>query len=179
MINLIPPEGHTAVKQEYLLRVGAVFGFLFTGVMVLLAVSFIPTYVLVKGQIDSSVAEAHKETEGENLLKDAAEDIRKTKEVLTQLKSISSTSTLPSMVIAEVLRTAPGTISFKNFTVDAPGGKMGTFNVQGVALTRESLADLRKALEASPLFSKAEVPISDLARDADLPFVITITLEQK
>jgi hypothetical protein len=51
--------------------------------------------------------------------------------------------------------------------------------VQGVAARREDLIALKQALEQNALFATALVPISDLAKERDLSFTITITPAKK
>ncbi len=175
MINLIPPEGHKAVKREYALRVGAALGFLFSGVMILLGVALIPTYILIEAQIATSESEVARETGETEALSNAKNEIRSVKTVLAQLKATPQ-SVLMSSAIEEIQKNAPANVVFKNFSISAVEGVVTTLLVQGVAPTRESLAKLRDALVASDLFENAEVPISDLARETNLPFTLTVTL---
>jgi len=82
-------------------------------------------------------------------------------------------------VISEIRKANPGRISYKQFTINTDEqGVIEEVLVQGVSPTRSELAQYKVSLEDNPLFESAEVPISDLARDANLPFVITITLSQ-
>lgn len=174
MINLIPPEGHKTVKREYLLRVGATFGFLFGWVVIFLTVALIPTYVLINAQINAFALE--DTTKGkEDSFKKAEEEVHTTETVLTQLKTVAPRVSA-STVIAEIQHRAPASIVFRRFSFGETKGVIDMVQVQGVAPTRESLAQLKSALEASEMFRSAEVPISDLARDAELPFVITVTV---
>lgn len=175
MINLIPPEGHKAIKREYIYRVGATLCFLFAIVITILTVAFIPTYVLTTAQINALQLESLRESSKDVSFVTADEEVRVTKNILTQLKT-ATTSYAMSTVINEIQHKAPSTILFKNFTADAPKGKFDKVQVQGVSPTREALARFRSSLEESDMFVKAEVPISDLAKDTDLPFVMTITL---
>ncbi len=175
MINLIPPQGHKVVKREYTLRLGAALAFLFAGVLLLLSVALIPTYVLVGAQIEAFEFETAQEVGDAEALKNAEKEVRTMKNVLTQMKT-TVTSTPMSKVIAEIQANAPKTIIFKNFSINTTKGVVTTVQVQGVSPTREALAQLKDALIASPIFEKAEVPISDLARETDLPFTLTVTL---
>ncbi len=176
MINLIPPGGHAVMRREYLLRVSATVSFLFTGVFVFLTIALIPTYVLVEAQINTFALD-ERDNSKEDALKNAEAEVSRVKAILTQLKSTPDTITA-SDVIDEVRKSASPNIFFKTFDVNASAGIIESIHVQGIAPTRETLAGLKRALEESKIFLRAEVPISDLARDADLPFAITITLEK-
>ena len=152
--------------------------FLFSGVAILLVVAQIPTYVLIDAQIKALEIEIAQESEKKDALKDAENEVRMTKEVLAQMKA-TSTSASMSMVIDEIQERALTSIFFKAFYMDAPQGVLEKVQIQGVARTREELIQLKRNLESSDMFLKAEVPISDLARDADLPFAIALTLKTK
>ncbi len=179
MINLIPPEGHRLIKREYLLRVGGTLCFLFGSVFLVLTVAQVPTYVLIGAQINAFAVEIEEQSNKDDSVKLLDKEIERAQEVITQLKS--GTSTTPFTVAVDEIQTlADTTIAFKAFVISEPD-KRGEVKIraQGTAPTREALAKLKSDIEASPLFEKAEVPISDLARDVDLPFVITITISEK
>lgn len=177
MINLIPPEGHVIMKREYFLRVGATLLLLFSGVAVLLAVAQIPMYVLIDAQLKSLDLEASQENKNEQALKDAESEVRSIKEVLTQMKSTSTPSTV-SIVIDEIEARTPPSVLLKSFSIDASQGVIEKAQIQGTAPTREMLVQMKGLLETSDMFEKAEVPISDLARETDLPFAVTVTLKK-
>ncbi len=171
MINLLPPEGHQAVKQEYLFRTGASILLLFSSVGILLTIAFIPTYVLVGAQIKTF--DGIDKNGSENTASSTTGlEIRETENLLKQLGKTSEMSTAGS-IIADIEVIAPSTITFKTFRIETVKSTT-TIQVQGIAETRGSLADFKNALEASDSFDKAEVPISDLAKETDLPFMITI-----
>jgi len=176
MINLLPPEGHKALKREYILRMGAALSFLFGLVFLLLGAALIPTYVLVEAQISASLFEVTREQDEENAFQKARQDVKETELILEQIKTTQSRLFI-SVVVDEVRKRTPPNITFSRFFVaESPEGAVDKIQIQGTAPTREALAQLRIALENSPLFSKAEVPIADLARDIDLPFSITVTI---
>ncbi len=175
MINLIPPEGHKAVKREYLLRVGSTLAFLFGWVAIFLGIALVPTYVLIDAQIDTFMLEQATEQVKEESFKKAQEEVRTIETVLTQLKSYTP-KVLPSSVIAEIQKRSPRNVTFRQFSIDEVEGVIEKVQIQGVAPTRESLAQLKNSLETSEMFDTAEVPIADLARGAELPFAITVTM---
>jgi hypothetical protein len=177
MINLIPPEGQKVLKREYIFRVGGTIAGLFGVVCLLLSVALVPTYVLIGAQIKGSLAEVEKEGGENEAFVKADEEVKETKALIRQLKTFAPTLSM-SDVVEEITHVAPGGILFRTFLVEDKAGKILNIQAQGTASTREVLAQLKSALEASPLFEEAEVPIADLARDVNLPFTITITLEE-
>jgi uncharacterized membrane protein YhiD involved in acid resistance len=177
MINLIPPEGYKAARHEYLFRVNAAVGLLIAGVALVLSAALIPAYVLVGVQTKEIERELAQNQSTEDILKTADTTTKRSNEVLAQLKKSSSTVSI-SELVEEVQRLAPSSISFKNFTLDSSKGATLKMQVQGEAPTREVLAKFKGALESSEKFLKAEIPIADLARNVDVPFVITITISK-
>ncbi len=177
MINLIPPKGHTALKHEYVLRVGALYGFMFAGVFAAGAILMIPTYVLVSSQLNSVRPDDEHVEETKTAYTEALAHIQEANTVMAQLRGGMPNIEI-SKVIEEIVRVAPKGVVFSTFKATREGGVLKTVDVQGEAATRKTLAALKNALEASPLFETANIPISDLARENNLPFVITITLQK-
>jgi Tfp pilus assembly protein PilN len=175
MINLLPPEGHRAVKQEYFFRVGAAILLLLASVAIFLTIAFIPTYVLIGAQISSSGAQTTAVSSEEETYRAAEATVKDIEKIITQLEKRATPLEISS-IIEEIRQSASPQVVFKTFRVDASKAP-ATIQVQGIAETRESLARFRTALEASDMFLKAEVPISDLARETELPFTIAITPE--
>ncbi|MCF7815883.1 MAG: hypothetical protein K9M10_04125 [Candidatus Pacebacteria bacterium] len=173
MINLIPPEGQTVMRREYMFRTLAAFSLLFAGVFVLLTVSLIPTYVLIEAQINEFQFEITQSEQGGGSLDKVKQDVNLTKEIITQLKTPTSPVVI-SEAIDAIQSLAPQGIFFKTFTAD--GSKGNTIQLQGTSLTRDTLSRFKQVVEKSDMFNAAEIPISDLAHDANLPFVMTITL---
>lgn len=178
MINLIPPKGHKSVKLEYVLRVSATLGFLFAGVLVLLSVAMIPTYVLVDAQIEAFKTEKAQLEQSDETLFLADQEVTLTKEILAQMKRAPK-HLFASNVIDEVRQAAPPSIRFTSFIIDTEAGAIDDIKITGQAPTREQLAALKSALEATDMFDTAQVPIADLARDENLPFAITVTLTKE
>ncbi len=176
MINLIPSQGHTALKHEYLLRVASVYGFLFSGVLIASTILMLPTYLLISSQLSGAMDESSRVEETKRAFDVAFEEIKVANTLMAQLRK--KTNVLSgTTVIEEVVRVAGAGIAFSAFNVSTENELPSKVQVQGVAANRSALASFKNTLEASPLFLTALVPIADLARDTNLPFLITIELE--
>lgn len=173
MINLIPPSAKKSIKREYIKRVLTVWLLLFSVSFAILAVFLLPTFVALKGEINSL-----KETAATGLAKVSQYDISAT-ELITannqaQLLLKRATTSSPSEVIA-ILTTLAGTnVSLTNFQffnlVTA-----GKITVSGVALTRQDLAVFRDGVSGDKRFSAVDLPISNLIKDKDLLFTMNIS----
>jgi hypothetical protein len=175
MINLIPPTGYHVLKQEYLLRVGASFCFLIGSIFFVMTAALAPTYILTSAQIADYTSRVDGAGDESHTFAEAEREAGEAQILLAQIqKNIKSAQA--SVLIQAVTQLAPQGISLKTFSVQNTPTTPGTVQIQGVAKSRETLVHFKNAIEGAPQFEKAEVPIADLARDADLPFAITITL---
>lgn len=175
MINLIPPHGQTALKHEYLLRVASVYGFMLAGVLIASTALMVPTYVLTSSQRETVKADTGELEETMAAFDLASSEISLANAVMAQLR-MSEPEIIYSKIIEEIVKSAPSGITFATFQGEQKEGSPVQVIVQGSAKNRNTLASFKTALEESDMFETAEVPIADLVRDADLPFVVTITL---
>lgn len=178
MINLIPPQGQRVARQEYMLRVTSTFFILFGILGLFLTVACIPTYVLITAQMKVIDAENQQNAPNQETVRKAENEVLQANNIVAQLKASPSSNSYITY-IEEILKTAPEGISFKTFTLGTTGGVFDMIQVQGTASTRETLSRFKTALEATDMFTKAEVPIADLVRETNLPFVIAITVKQE
>jgi Tfp pilus assembly protein PilN len=176
MINLIPHKGQVALKHEYTLRVASVYGFMLGGVFLASTALLVPTYVLTSTQLSVAQDESSNIEETRAAFDSAFGEIKVANTVMAQLRKEQDAIAI-STVIEEIVKSAPHEVTFTTFQTTREGVRLKEIRVQGIAKNRIALSTFKNAIEASPLFLQALVPIADLARDTDLPFVITITLE--
>jgi hypothetical protein len=177
MINLIPPHGRTALTHEYILRVGSLYGFVIGGVLMASAALMVPTYVLTGSQLKALRMESPETEEIKSAFDRASEEIKIANALASQLRVREKSSEyMYSQIIEEIVRSASGGIVFANFQGGDEEKGLREIMIQGTAANRSTLAEFKASLEAAPLFEKADIPISDLARDTNLPFVVTVTL---
>ncbi len=175
MINLIPPNGQTALKHEYMLRVLAVYGFLLTGVFAACTVLLVPTYLLTGVQLTGAQDQSNDIEETKAAFDAAFSEIKIANTIMGQLRANNMQTTMES-VVRDVASLAPSGITFTSFSAERVDGVVREVVVLGRANTRRTLASFKATLETSDHFREAHVPISDLARDTNLPFAVTIVL---
>lgn len=174
MINLLPPSGFTALQKEYTFRMAATYGLLLASVAILLTVALIPTYVLVRAQMNGAIAHDAETKESADIA-ELESDVARTEATLAVLKKQPKVSTMSTFVHA-VEASAPSGISFKTFSVGYEKNTLTALTLQGTAQRREDLIAFKRALEAQPVFISATIPISDLAREQNISFSMTIGL---
>ena len=177
MINFLPPDAKSEVQREYLVRTVGVWAVLVSAVAIVTTVLLVPTYVLLTHQLDAlalEVATADDESHAEAYTT-ARAALADTHTLALQL-DMSRTGPTASEALHEVQRIQTDAIRVSGFSYAHTDDAEQTMEVRGIAATREALAGFAAALERNPLFARAEVPVSDLAADYDLPFTITITI---
>jgi len=82
-----------------------------------------------------------------------------------------------SNLISQVISHKPSGLNIKSFSVTSDRQATSTptiIVVQGISSTRDSLILFRDRLEADPLISTVELPISDLAKSTNISYSIKI-----
>ena len=176
MLNHLPKQAKQKVKQEYWMRLGVVLLFLLGSAMLGVAILHTPTYVVISNQIEqyqNSFAAASARTEN---FQAAEATVRQNNQRIALVFANASTTPLRRYYQAVQSHTNDA-IQVTGFSVrreedrDAPG----VMSITGIAATREVLAEFADQLEADDRFSKAELPISNLASSRDISFSMRLT----
>lgn len=175
MINLIPPKAKKSLQMEYWLRVLTTWLFLWSFALVCGASALIPAYVLIESQ--SSVYEAsatevsQKIADYKSVTTELVRASQQARYVLDE-RDVASVSSLITLI--EELEGSE--IQLTNVAVSRQDKSIAPIQLSGVAVDRQALASFRDALLAQPLFTNVDLPISNLARDKEIPFSITVTV---
>lgn len=176
--NLLPQERQRTLSREYILRLSTVSALLATVLAVVAGLLLLPTYVF----LTQSAATKQAHLASIQSVLSASNEI----ELSARLAALSNAAT-----ILAALGRAPlaSTVLRATLAVPHPGVKLsgltytpaasdshGTIAISGVAATREALRTYQLALQSDPFASVADVPVSAYAKDADIGFVITVTL---
>jgi hypothetical protein len=177
MANLIPPQAHTQVKNEYRLRVLTVWMVLLGCACLIVAVLNAPLYVLIRGQLDAYLTEyAQANVESESF-KESELAVTRANTIGILLSGTKKQEIL-SGVIAEIEAQSGEGISLTEISLSrTEEGTLTPILIKGIAKSRLSLTTFQKNLEEHPLFKKANLPLSNLAQDRDISFSITLDPE--
>lgn len=178
LTNLLPIDRQQRLRRDYFLRLGTVIALAVTILVCSSIVLLVPTYVFL---IKSADAKANRLASLESRLSSADEveisarlaTLSSNASVLTKFAKASSVSTIIRTVLA-VPR--PGIKIFGMTHAPIVGKKQGIITISGLSATRDALRSYQLALQNAPFVSAAELPISVYAKDADIPFTVTITL---
>lgn len=176
MINLIPPQAKKSITVEYWVRVGSVWALLIAFALACASFVFLPAYVLISSQVDAYTESANSASEKiasyENVTTGL---IRASQEAKT---AITGTNFARISDYTAIIDAAQGaSISITNVSLSRTAEGITPIQVSGVAIDRQSLAAFRDRLLSEPQFTSVDLPIANLAKDRDIPFSITITVD--
>jgi hypothetical protein len=176
LTNLLPQENIKAFKREYLIRLATVAIGVLTGVIIVQGVLLLPSYLYERQTVDTDAAQ----------LASLSANLKTTQEqqVQTRLTALQAESThllglgkapAASTALRAVLAVPRPGITLIGFTYTPPAGTtQGSMVITGNADTREDLQTFDGTLGALPFVTSANLPISDYAKDTNIPFTITL-----
>lgn len=174
MANLIPPKAIKRVKQEYWLRVASLWMIMAASALVMVSFLAAPVYVLVKGQISAFSESYESAAQDDEQFKKSDSLIKEANQTAILLET-KKESYLFSMIIEKLTTLAGAGVHISGYKLDRNDEGINEIVVTGMADTRFELADFKTRLESDELFESAALPLSNLAKDIDVPFSIKIT----
>lgn len=178
MANLIPLHAQKNVKREYRLRVAAVWAILLGTACAIVVVSSIPVYVLVRSQLEAFAHEyAQMSIESESYIA-SQKAITEANETAALLAKREHTRSFGNLI--EEIETLSGPdVTITEFTLSQKGGTLEPIVINGIATSRLALTSFQERIKEHSLFKDADLPLSNLARDRDITFSITITPQEQ
>ncbi len=173
MFWLLPENHRKKLIREYRLRLAIMF-FLSLNILAVCAlIFFIPVYTKVHWlQKNASFVENNLESniksENNPSVSKAVEDIKSNMNIAA-LDNRSAVS--PIIAVIQVKNSGIAITSFV-YSYNSSGSSLA---VSGVATDRQALTDFKNNLESQKIFETVDLPISNFAKDSDLPFSLTVT----
>ncbi|MCB9810661.1 MAG: hypothetical protein H6779_02425 [Candidatus Nomurabacteria bacterium] len=175
MINLIPPTAKKQITKEYWVRVISVWLFAVSVAGLLVAISLLPVYVLVTSQVGtyaSSAKEVAAKVADYDLSASALTMAKRQSALLVELQQLEQFSSL----MAAIDDLQGSMIIINDYEFLRAGMAVESVEVKGIADTREALVEFRDNLSALPEVKDVKLPISDLAKDKDIGFTLSVNL---
>lgn len=174
MLNLLLTEEKKEIKKEYVFRYVTIFFFGLSAIFTLIFISLIPTYVLLK--LDQkvlnqelSVAQDAQLNSDRQRLKEKLADLQKT------LNIVDTENSNIAYYIQSITDKQPRDINILKIDFKKTETSKSIV-IQGTSNSRGGLASFIDVLETVPEFTSVNLPFSSFARDADVPFSITINI---
>lgn len=178
LTNLLPQERQGRIVREYCLHFGVVATLVLSLLVCVAGVLLFPTYVLLSANetakemrlanITSKLSSADEVTLSSRLA-----ILSSNANALVSLSDRPSASLLVHTVLA-VPR--PGILLTGLSHTVATAKTPGTLTLSGTAATRDALRSYQLALQKAPFARSAELPVSVYAKDANIPFTVTLSL---
>ncbi len=175
MINLIPPEAKKHLIREYWIRSVTVWFFLWAAVFLLGIAVLVPSYVLINLQVKAYSASAASADEKNAGFEAVSKELERASKMAATLSNHFEN---PSMT--ELITLLKGfelsSIEITQMSLAREGANIGAVTVAGIADDRQSLATFRNRMLDSEQIESVDLPISNLAKDKQIPFELTITM---
>lgn len=178
MINLIPPSAEKLVHREYWIRVSSVWMILFGFAFLIISLLNLPVYVLVQSQLNSFLEEYKEATDETASFIESEVAVANANEIARLLAKQDSVEPF-SHLIEELDLLTSNNVTILDFQIVRKENALDPIVITGVANSRLALSEFRDAIENNPLFLSAALPLSNLAKDKDIPFTITITPQKE
>ena len=177
MINLIPPTAKKKIVLEYWTRVVSVWFLTWSATLVLGAFVMIPTYVLINLQVssfsDSAATASQKIATMQDVSKDLTVANNQAKALIDSFKFSSLSDSAKQFTQLE-----NSDLTLSQISIGRTKEGVGPVMLSGEASNRQALADFRDRLLASPQVDGVDLPISNLAKDKDIQFTLTVTMKK-
>lgn len=175
MINILPESGRTVVKREYRIRLVSVFLFLLALLSLAVAVMLLPSYLFATVEAEqASLEEARLLSSKMASAKTDAEVIVSVNKQIAGLE-VFMMAPRPSEALLSVIRSANSGVDLVRVSYE---GGASTISLSGKAVSRDILLQFSKTLQKLPIVLAVDLPVSDLAKNTDVPFSMILTLKK-
>lgn len=178
MINLIPTVVKKVIIKEYRVRVASVFLFILSVVSLLTAAFFLPSYVLISTQVDvyakSATEAALQVADFDNAAKTLVNASQISHKITQQRDNKKFSET-----IAMIEASQGEGIEIELIELGRALNQLAPVKINGTADSRQNLANFRDNLLKQPEVADVILPISNLAKDKDIQFNLSIIFKPK
>lgn len=175
MLKLLLQPEQKKVRKEYFFRF-AIVALSFSALLfLLLSVFLLPSYFLSrtkKKAVDTRKTSLQKSDVATSARK-AGADLDDVKKKLSLL-DFSAIPLRQSDLIELILKNKTASISLGNFIYKS-GVKEGSVQISGTAESREALVSYLKKMQQEKIFSNVNFPVSNLTKDKNIDFFMTLT----
>lgn len=173
MINLLPRNTLRRARREYYVRLAALGLFSLATVFLSSAAFLIPSYLFARIEQEAALARHGISTAATSNQRDTLQsaELAHTGELL----AAAEVSGAPvALLLAEMLAARPEEVTLSRISFEA--GDPSRFSISGGSRSREPLLAFRSKLEEAAAFESVELPVSNLAKAADISFSMTVRI---
>lgn len=176
LTNLVPHSKTKLFRREYFIRLVTVSFILAALFFFIQCILLLPSYIYETQAVSSNTDRLSRLSADLATTEDQQVQTRLAalQTEATHLQSLGTAPSASATIKAVLLVPRPG-IVLSGFSFTPPTETAGTMQVSGVAGTREQLRSFDAALAALPFVKAADLPISNYAKESNIPFTITLS----
>lgn len=179
MFNLLPENQRKNIEREYKMRRLVVAGALFLAVLVVAVVSLAAPDILFR-QKYKEAKQNSSYLEKSAVLKKSEQLSLETKLANQKIESLKPEATIAVYdLFKKIVNNKPAGIKIESLSYSKKNTERIDVSVGGVASNREALMDFQKNLGKEQEFVNVDLPLSDLVKGVNAPFLIKITAKIK
>jgi len=175
MINLIPPVAKRAMKREYWLRVGVVWMLLLVFVLLVGMALLVPSFVLVQSQLTAYQTQLATAAEAATEQKEQTKLVREANVLAQMVYEFGMVEPL-NRYVTHIQQLHGPQIRVQQMQFTREDGRVKEIVVVGTAADRSSLTQFSTTLNSDPLFTDADIPLSNFAANENIGFSVTVTV---
>lgn len=178
MYSLLPEKYIAQRRKDYRLRVMIVLLCGLAAAALVGAGALAPAFILshsLEADAVTTAAAIKKDREDRGIDK-IQKELSQTQPLIDALAAQESGIAFSSLVESLTARQSSGIMISSIQIARVEGTSSATYEVSGVATTREALIGFKKSIEEDPRFGKVDLPVSGLAKSRDIHFSIHTTL---
>jgi hypothetical protein len=175
MLNLLPKDYKDKVRREYIRRFLIVMLMGLSIIDIFLIVAVFPMYssIITRNKI---VVEEKKALEGSSRAKDRDPVLKNVKDLESKLKIMETVpGEKPTEYIDDALLLKGEGIHIQSISYIKKSNTQKVISFNGVASSRTSLIEFSKRVKGSNWATTSDIPISNLAGDKNINFLVTLT----
>lgn len=178
MINLIPPQEKKKIIIEYWVRVISLWSILISVVLLVGVLIMLPVYVLIGAQISVKEEAATVASERVDSYENVSVDLNRASLQARYIIEESRYRLFSDYIYLFEELQGPS-IEIYEINVRRTGENIEPIIISGEATDRQTLASFRDRLLAEKYIEEVDLPISNLARDKNIFFNITVVLNKE
>lgn len=185
MANLLPQNEKKKIRREYAFRrVNVLLAVIFASIIIAIIMLF-PSYIITS--IHTSEMNMEKSSDISIEREEIESAVENTQQQLKALDPEKLVNESFVEITKEIISSADSSIEITNITYEKTLEKKSEekteevlrSQISGIASNRSVLVNFKRKLEQSKMFSKVELPVSNLAQDVDISFNLDLVISKE
>ncbi len=177
MTNLIPPQAKTQLVRLYWIRLVSAWAIVWSVAFGIGLLLMYPTHLLITGTSEAYTETAASASERTEVYDEMVKELGTANLQARQIVSGAKQTKLSS-ILSDVWSVNGQGVEVSTVQLTRVEGELGPISLIGEAANRQALASFRNRLEALPYVASVDLPIENLALNQDIPFTITVEVNQ-